>query len=166
MKYNEEHTKKIFSKNLKRIMSKNNINQTELSTLINSSPQSVSQWVNGTTLPRMGAIEEICSKLKVSKSDLLDDNSGHMFIFDFSESNNTRTDSDNITKNSNNDISNVTNNYYSNNQKSQTEKCTNEIIITLNTKKYFFGIIDELREMDDDQLLEILKYCEFVRQKK
>ncbi|MGP1505145.1 MAG: helix-turn-helix domain-containing protein [Eggerthia catenaformis] len=80
--------------------------------------------------------------------------------FNITNSNNSGNGSHNSGSHNNN----ITNNYYYDND--NDDGCTNDIIITLNTKKYFFGIIDELREMDDDQLLEILKYCEFVRQKK
>ncbi len=70
----------------------------------------------------------------------------------------------NLSNNSNN-VTHTTshNHYYDDDSKKDS---TAHIIVTENTKKYFLGIIDNVRNMDDDQLLDVLKYCEFVKSKK
>ncbi len=68
-------TKKIFSKNLSRLLSAHNITQAELANILNVSPASISGWCTGDKMPRMNKIEKIAQYFEVQKSDLIEDHS-------------------------------------------------------------------------------------------
>lgn len=79
MKDNEQ-IKKVFSKNLKKYMTINNLKQSDISSIVNVSQQSVSYWLNGKLLPRMGTIEKLADYFGILKSELLeDDNSQELY---------------------------------------------------------------------------------------
>lgn len=70
-----ENTKEVFSKNLKRYMELHNLTQVDISSIVGVSQQSVSYWLNGKLLPRMGVIEKLAEYFKIMKSDLLEEHS-------------------------------------------------------------------------------------------
>lgn len=66
-------TKKIFSENLKRILSKYGMTQSELAEEMGVAYSSVSSWCTGEKMPRMDKIEWIARRFNVLKSDLIED---------------------------------------------------------------------------------------------
>lgn len=65
--------KNTFSKNLRYYMKRNGLNQTNISEIAHVSKQSVSNWLNGKLLPRMGAVEYLADYFGILKSDLLEE---------------------------------------------------------------------------------------------
>ena len=68
---NEKRFNEIFSKNLRDMMYKRDINQRQLADAIHVSSASVSDWYNGKKTPRMDKIDMICQVLNCSRSDLM-----------------------------------------------------------------------------------------------
>ena len=66
--------KKIFSKNLKRLVRNSNLSQREIAININVSPQTFNTWVNGIAIPRMSNIQLLADFFKVEKADLIEEN--------------------------------------------------------------------------------------------
>ena len=66
--------KKIFSKNLKRLVSNSNLSQREIAISINVSPQTFNTWINGIAIPRMSSIQLLADFFKVEKADLIEEN--------------------------------------------------------------------------------------------
>ena len=64
--------KKIFSKNLLRLLSSYNKTQKEVADAINVSPQTFNTWCQGIALPRMGKVQRLADYFSISKSDLID----------------------------------------------------------------------------------------------
>lgn len=65
-------TKKIFSENLSRLLSKNNITQLELAKRMSVAPSSVSSWCNGEKMPRMDKVEWMAEFFGVPVTHLID----------------------------------------------------------------------------------------------
>lgn len=65
--------KKLFSKRLIAIMQDNNINQVELSKILNVSESTVGKWVLCKAMPRMGVIQKLSDYFNVGKSYFLED---------------------------------------------------------------------------------------------
>lgn len=59
--------------NIRRLREKHDMTQEEFGKLAGVSSMAVSQWENDRSVPRMGAIELIANSLKVSKSEIIDD---------------------------------------------------------------------------------------------
>ena len=68
---NEKRFNEIFSKNLRDMMYRRDINQRQLADAIHVSSASVSDWYNGKKTPRMDKIDLICQVLNCSRSDLM-----------------------------------------------------------------------------------------------
>lgn len=66
------NTKAIFSKNLEKYMKKHDLNQEEIAKITGVSQSSVSLWLSGKTIPRMGVIETLANRFKIMKSELLE----------------------------------------------------------------------------------------------
>lgn len=65
---------RVFANNLKRFMKLYGMSQRELAKLCDVSQQSVSLWLAGDRLPRMGKLQIIADYFGVLKSELLEDN--------------------------------------------------------------------------------------------
>lgn len=127
----------------------------------------------GTTPTRM------CKNLKISTSKVTAINKGSIpteemmlkfanylncSVMDFFADENDVTFGQN---NNNGDISNnigsndtyTTNNYYSG---CDTSVINREIPITADSKECFFRLLDKLRNMKDEHLLEMIKYADFI----
>ena len=63
---------------------------------------------------------------------------------------------------SNGSSGDITNTTTTNNFFSQKQTCGEKVLVTADSKRYFFALIDNLRDMDDSQLKDMLKYSEFV----
>lgn len=69
----ETDVKKIFSKNLNRLMTLNNKKQIDLMTDLNLSSSTLSNWCTGLKMPRMDKIQMLADYFDVLKSDLIED---------------------------------------------------------------------------------------------
>ena len=70
---NNEYFRKMFSKNLTRIMREKNKTQTDLINDLKLNKSAVSTWVNGTRLPRMDKVDLLANYFQVNRSDLIED---------------------------------------------------------------------------------------------
>ena len=68
----EDEIRKIFSKNLTRLLEERNKTQKDLVDFINVSSSTVSNWCTGQKLPRMDKVQLIATWLGVKNSDLLE----------------------------------------------------------------------------------------------
>jgi len=59
------------STNLKNLIERNNLTQTELGKLLNTSQQNVSRWVSGNYEPSIETILKLCLILDTDPNDLL-----------------------------------------------------------------------------------------------
>lgn len=66
-------TKKVFAKNLSRLLAEVNMTQKELSEIMDVSVSAVSAWCSGDKMPRMDKIEFMEKYFGVSKSELLEE---------------------------------------------------------------------------------------------
>lgn len=67
-----DYYKQVFSDNLKRYMASSGITAVELSRKLSVSKSTVSDWVHGNKLPRMGKIVEIARIFCINKEQLLE----------------------------------------------------------------------------------------------
>lgn len=67
-----DYYKQVFSENLKKYMASSGISSVELSRKLSVSKSTVSDWVHGNKLPRMGKIVEIARILCINKEQLLE----------------------------------------------------------------------------------------------
>lgn len=65
--------KEVMSKNIKKYLKLNNKTRQELSSDLNISYSTVSDWVNGVNYPRIDKIELMANYFGISKSDLVED---------------------------------------------------------------------------------------------
>ena len=72
----ESDQRRIFARNLNRLLSIKNKTQKEVAAAIDVSPQTFNTWVQGIALPRMGKIQMLADYFKVEKSDLIQNPSG------------------------------------------------------------------------------------------
>lgn len=73
-------TKRIFGKNLTRLIDSQDKTQLQLASALGVSASSVSYWCNGEKMPRMDKIEQIAKFLDVSKSELLEEHVVNTYI--------------------------------------------------------------------------------------
>lgn len=71
----ENEYKKIFSKNLRYYMNKNNKKQSDLINDLGFSSSTISNWCTGEKLPRMDKVQILADYFHINKSDLLEDKS-------------------------------------------------------------------------------------------
>lgn len=64
--------KDTFAKNLQFYMSLNNKTQTDLISDLNINKSTISTWVNGAKMPRMGTIQTLADYFGIMKSDLIE----------------------------------------------------------------------------------------------
>lgn len=69
----EQEQKRIFSKNLDRLLTEYNKSQREVADAISVSPQTFNTWVKGVALPRMGKVQLLADYFHVPKSALLEE---------------------------------------------------------------------------------------------
>lgn len=68
-------TKEIFATNLRNLLYAKNKTQSELARGLNTSPTTVSHWVNGEMLPRSNMIDRICQYLSTTPDYIMTDHS-------------------------------------------------------------------------------------------
>ena len=69
----EESIRKIFSENLKRLLELNDKQAADIVRDLGIPFSTVSNWINGLKMPRMGKIEMLAEYLHCDKSDLIED---------------------------------------------------------------------------------------------
>ena len=69
----DSEMQKIFEENLKRILKEKKCLASELAEGIGVRKSTVSNWMNGLSLPRMDKINKICGFLNVERSELFED---------------------------------------------------------------------------------------------
>lgn len=69
----DELQKKIFAKNLRHYLDRENKTQKEVADAIGVSPQTFNTWLQMVALPRMGKVQAVADYFGVNKSDLLED---------------------------------------------------------------------------------------------
>lgn len=70
----KDNIQKIFSKNLKELLSNKGVTQLELSKYLGVSNTTVYNYVNGFNMPRMDKIDKICEFFNISRSALIESN--------------------------------------------------------------------------------------------
>lgn len=71
------NSKEILASNLQKLMDRESITQKDIAVIAGVSQQSVSNWLAGKLMPRMGAIEKIAEYFGIAKSDLLEMKDGY-----------------------------------------------------------------------------------------
>lgn len=125
---------KIFANNLKKLLAENGMSQTELAKKLNVSQQSVSSWVSGKTVPRMGKIEELSILFNVSKSKIIEP------VNNIESGDNSKNNLNSNNKTTNN---NTTNNFFENCKEKDKNNAFTEILQLLPLLK-----IDEIRAVE------------------
>lgn len=69
----EDQYRKIFSKNLRKYMEKNEKTQVDLINDLGLNRSSISTWCNGTRLPRMDKVDILANYFGIKRSDLIED---------------------------------------------------------------------------------------------
>lgn len=67
-----EDQKRVFSLNLRRILSERGLEQVELSDALGLPPQTVNSWAKGKAFPRMDKLQALADYLHLPKSALID----------------------------------------------------------------------------------------------
>lgn len=70
---NGYETKKIFARNLSKLLENNQVTQAELASMMGVAASSVSAWCNGDKMPRMDKIEWIANHFDILKSELIEE---------------------------------------------------------------------------------------------
>ena len=74
----DEILRKVFSQNLKRLLELNDKQAADIVRDLGVPFSTVSNWVNGLKMPRMGKIEMLAEYLHCEKSDLIEDKGKHV----------------------------------------------------------------------------------------
>lgn len=69
----DNEQKKIFSDNLKRLLSEYGKSQAEVARYLKVSPQTFNTWIQGLALPRMGKVQALADYFRINKTDLIDE---------------------------------------------------------------------------------------------
>ncbi|WP_127148174.1 MULTISPECIES: helix-turn-helix transcriptional regulator [unclassified Veillonella] len=72
MPLSNEEIRKLFSQRLSQLMQKHNINQVELSKILNVTESTVGKWLLMKSIPRMGIIQKLADYFEVGKSYFLE----------------------------------------------------------------------------------------------
>ncbi len=67
----EKDISSIFTSNLKKLLSENNMTYKELSEKLGVKSSSISMWMTGNSLPRMGLLDKLADLFNVSVEDLI-----------------------------------------------------------------------------------------------
>lgn len=124
----------------------------ELGNIIGVGKSTVRKWETGEiTNMRRDSIENLAKALDISP----------LSFFETSDSTISNSSILNNYGDSNENTfhSSTTNNFFEN------KKCDNKTTSSENSKSYFFTLLDNIREMDDEQLLEMIRYSEYLLSK-
>lgn len=70
---NQEEFKKLFAKNLRRVMLEREKGQTDVSKALGVSQPTVSTWMTAKKVPKMETVDRLCTYLDCRRSDLLEE---------------------------------------------------------------------------------------------
>lgn len=70
--------KRIFGRNLSRLLEEHHETQAELAEKMHVAPSSVSGWCTGAKMPRMNKVEWLASHFNVSRADLIEDHTSQL----------------------------------------------------------------------------------------
>lgn len=70
---NQEEFKKLFAKNLRRVMLEREKGQTDVSKALGVSQPTVSTWMTAKKVPKMETVDRLCAYLDCRRSDLLEE---------------------------------------------------------------------------------------------
>ena len=70
-----ESVKRIFSKNLRRLLEENGMQDKDLMPITGASQTAISDWLNAKKYPRIDKIERIANYFHIQKSDLIEEKS-------------------------------------------------------------------------------------------
>ncbi len=73
----EKDISSIFTSNLKKLLSEHNMTYKELSEKLGVKSSSISMWMTGNSLPRMGLLDKLADLFNVSVEDLITDKEEH-----------------------------------------------------------------------------------------
>ena len=69
----EAQQRVVFSRNLRKLLHKNEATQKEVADAIGVSPQTFNTWCKAIAIPRMGKVAALAQYFGVNKSDLLEE---------------------------------------------------------------------------------------------
>lgn len=72
---NQENFRKLFARNLKRVMLERDKSQADIAKGLGVSQPTVSTWMTAKKVPRMETIDRLCAFLHCRRSDLMEENS-------------------------------------------------------------------------------------------
>lgn len=72
MVINENEYKKIISNNLRNLAIENDVTQRKIAEAVGVSYATVSEWMNGKKIPRMGKIDLLCNFFKCTRADIME----------------------------------------------------------------------------------------------
>ena len=72
MVIDENEYKKVISNNLRDLAIKRDVTQREIVDAVGVSYATVSEWMNGKKIPRMGKIDLLCDFFKCTRSDIME----------------------------------------------------------------------------------------------
>ena len=78
----EQEQKRIFSKNLSRLLDEYGKSQKEVADAISVSPQTFNTWIKEVALPRMGKVQALADYFHVPKSALLEEHKDDSYYID------------------------------------------------------------------------------------
>ncbi len=154
--------KYIIGDNVKYYLMLNNKTQKDLAKELNISKSVVSSWCTGVRIPRMDKIDMLAKYFNVTRADIIANRT--QTNVKINQPNNQGETFNQINSTDQNTNHYTTNNYY-NKSKVEENHCRTDIPITVDSKRYFFALIDCIRDMTDDKLLEVLNFANYVSQK-
>jgi transcriptional regulator with XRE-family HTH domain len=126
--------------------------------IANVGSSTITGWKKGAK-PSTKPLLNLANYFGVSVEDLLATPKGESSCAEIS--NVKQGDNGTITTNIGDSDTDITNNYYTIHHTEQRK----EVEVTKNSKRYFFSLLDNIRDMDDSQLLEMLKYSKYLLSK-
>ena len=139
-----------FGDNLKRICTERGTTPSAILKKWGLSTSKVSAWYAG-SLPKQDILVRLASELNCSVSDFFSDDKSTRYV---------QTDNrGNISNNTGSSNAFTTNNYFSNQKREKTAS------IESSSKERFFTIVDQLRRMNDNQLIDMTKYAAYLMSK-
>ena len=136
----EKELSKIFSVNLKKILSAKNMSQIELANKVNVSKSTVSSWISGVSMPRMSKLNDICKVLDIDISLLVEDSKTYLAM--------------------------TSNDYRERKDFFNIDKLKKALELNIDFSADFIGWAFDNENFSKDELLEILNYANFVKNRR
>lgn len=78
---NEQEYKKLIAKNLKRIFLEAGKTQADVSKDLKINKATLSCWMNGTHIPRMGKIDQLCHYFNCTRADIMEEHADAGWVY-------------------------------------------------------------------------------------